>query len=317
LIDKEKILGLSFAEVRELIIDVLKNRPANSVKKDSLSTEILRRLGVDIRREARKKFEYRVLRAVEVLKKKGIIKEYKSKNVRLKLNDIHEFSLFKKPNLDPPLTQAGEATLERDHDEEDFDTEIRIPDFPDEITEDENADDDEVDLTSGEKYVDGITDPEMERLLKIFLDANRTDTEPSGRDNPNVGQYSNLLQEIKEYFDKDVRVQAQLAPNRIALIVKTNSGKIVLLINLDEVRGEAAISSIIPYLEDANLDVVRLCSTCHFMGSLSVEESQGQLYFSVKDALLISKVDRVGIIKRIEEMISESIKIDEIIDRYL
>ena len=317
LIDKDKILRLSFTEIQEIVIDILKNRSANSIKKDSLSTQILRGLGIDIRREARKKFEYRVLEVVEILKEKGTIKEYKSKNVRLKLNDIHEFTLFNEPEGGAPCAQRGEATVDQDHDEGDFDTEIGIPDLPDEVSEDEKEDDDEIDMSSRETSANGMTDPEIERLLGIFLGTNGAESGLSGRNNLNKGQYSNLLQEIKEHYDKDTNIRVQLAPNKIALNVRTSSGHIALLINLDEVRGEIAIRSLIPYLENANLEILRLFSTGNYIGSLGVEESEGQFYFSVKDSVLTPKVDSAEIIKRIDQIISESIKIDEIIDKYL
>jgi hypothetical protein len=317
LIDKENILALGFTDIQGLIIGILTKRPAHSIKKDNLSTQILRYLGIDIRREARKKFESRVLKVVEILKEKGIIKEYKSKNVRLKLSNIHKDILFKEPEEDAASILTKEAIPDQDHEEGDFDTETGIPELPDEVSEDEIEDDNEIDKSSGEISAGGMADREMERLLGIFLGTNGAGAGPSGGNNLIKGKYSNLLQEIKEHYDKNANVQVELAPHKLALRVRTSSGHIVVLINLDEAREEMAVKSLIPHLENANLEILRLFSTCNYVGSLSVEESQGQFYFSVKDTVLISRADCAEIIKRIDQIILESINIDEIIDKYL
>lgn len=317
MIDKEKIFDLGLKDIQGFIIKILKERSANSIKKDNLSTQILRGLEIDIRREARKKFEYRVLDAVEILKEKRIIKEYRSKNVRLKLNNIHEFTLFKKPEGDAPPAQPEEATVDKDHDEGDFDMETGIPDLPDEALEDDKEDDEERDYSSEETSGDSLIDPEIERLLEIFLDTNGAKTGPADMSNLVEGPYSNLLQNIKEHYDKNVNVQMQLAPNKLALSIRTSSGHIVLLINLDEVMGEIAVRSLIPYLENANLDILRLFSTSNYIGVLGVEEQRGQLFFSIKDSIPALQVPCAEIIMRIDLIISESIQIDEIIDRYL
>jgi len=78
--------------LQSAIIDVLKNRPGHSIAVKSLTKEVLKNLNIQTRAGPRLEFEKRVRRASGVLKKKGLIEEYKSKNLRMKLIDNGENS---------------------------------------------------------------------------------------------------------------------------------------------------------------------------------------------------------------------------------
>lgn len=316
MIEKQNILSLHYEDIQGLIVDVLKKRPAYSVKKASLATEILRGLEIDIRREARKIFESRVFEVVEMLKEKGIIKEYVSKNVRLKLKDIHEYPLFRMPEGKTPGRQSDETAADLADDEADFDTAAEIPDLPDEVYEDEKEDT-ETDLTSGGIPFGGIIDPETNRLLEIFLEKDGSDVKEGGRTNISGGKPPDLLQEIKAHYEQDRNIKIVLESDKLLLKVTTTSGHIDLVINFLEETGTVDIKSYIPYLGDARREVGQLFWGSGYKGELSVIGWRDQEFFSIADSMLVSKVSFRDVIERIDRVIFESAQVDKIIDKYL
>jgi hypothetical protein len=76
------------SEISNAIIHILKNRPNNSCKIGSISTEVLRKFGVITRGNPRIEFEKRVLQCVNVLITKDQIEKYNTqKNRRIRLSE--------------------------------------------------------------------------------------------------------------------------------------------------------------------------------------------------------------------------------------
>lgn len=251
-----------------------------------------------------------------MLKEKGIIKEYVSKNVRLKLKDIHEYPLFRMPEGKTPGRQSDETAADLADDEADFDTAAEIPDLPDEVYEDEKEDT-ETDLTSGGIPFGGIIDPETNRLLEIFLEKDGSDVKEGGRTNISGGKPPDLLQEIKAHYEQDRNIKIVLESDKLLLKVTTTSGHIDLVINFLEETGTVDIKSYIPYLGDARREVGQLFWGSGYKGELSVIGWRDQEFFSIADSMLVSKVSFRDVIERIDRVIFESAQVDKIIDKYL
>ena len=75
----------SARSIQEAVVRVLVNRSNNSIAVKSLAEAVSRELGLRFRGAARAKVLNRINRNIGVLKRKGTIKEYKAKNVRVKL----------------------------------------------------------------------------------------------------------------------------------------------------------------------------------------------------------------------------------------
>jgi len=76
------------------IVRFLEKCPNRSCTLKSLTTRVLRELEVRTRGNPRLEFEKRVMRGLEVLKRKELVEEYKSKNRRIRLVDNYEKSLL-------------------------------------------------------------------------------------------------------------------------------------------------------------------------------------------------------------------------------
>jgi hypothetical protein len=78
-------IRLNNQRLGEIIIDTLKTRPNYSCKQDALVTFVLRHMGIVSRGRPRHIFESKVLRVLYSLEQDGLVRIYKSKNIRVKL----------------------------------------------------------------------------------------------------------------------------------------------------------------------------------------------------------------------------------------
>lgn len=76
---------ITAGEIQDAIIQALRNRPNLSCTLHSLTTRVLKELGVMTRGKPREAFERRTMRSVSILEKRGQIETYKAKNRRLRL----------------------------------------------------------------------------------------------------------------------------------------------------------------------------------------------------------------------------------------
>jgi len=76
---------VSSAEIQEAIIHALSKCPNQSCTMDSLTSRVLKEVGVLTRGNPRKVFERRVMRAVNALEEQGVVQKYKAKNNRVRL----------------------------------------------------------------------------------------------------------------------------------------------------------------------------------------------------------------------------------------
>jgi superfamily I DNA and/or RNA helicase/very-short-patch-repair endonuclease len=90
-VDKRKyeniddLIRLKNERLCEITIETLKTRPNYSCKKDSLTTLILKHIGVQSRGKPRHILDLKVMRVLTQMEEDGLIKIYKSKNVRVRL----------------------------------------------------------------------------------------------------------------------------------------------------------------------------------------------------------------------------------------
>ena len=75
------------AEIQKAIVQALSKCPNCSCTEDSLTTRVLRELGIRTAGQPRKKFEARVRRSVNALAKRGVVEKYRAKNQRVRLCD--------------------------------------------------------------------------------------------------------------------------------------------------------------------------------------------------------------------------------------
>ena len=72
-------------DIQQAITNSLKKCPNNSCTLKSLTSRVLKEIGILTRGNPRFEFERRVMRNLGAMKRKGFIEEYKSKNKRLRL----------------------------------------------------------------------------------------------------------------------------------------------------------------------------------------------------------------------------------------
>jgi hypothetical protein len=82
---KKRPETLSARTIQQAIVAVLHDCPNNTCSEKSITSRVLKELGVITRGNPRAEFEKRVKRNVGTLKRKGIVEEYKAKNKRLRL----------------------------------------------------------------------------------------------------------------------------------------------------------------------------------------------------------------------------------------
>ncbi len=76
---------VSAAEIGAAILGVLRNCPNQSCKRDSITTLVLRELGILTRGRPRERFERRIKRKLKVLEERGDVESYRAKNERIRL----------------------------------------------------------------------------------------------------------------------------------------------------------------------------------------------------------------------------------------
>lgn len=74
-------------DMQQAIIAILQRRPNCSIALKALTKEVCKELSIITRGNPRKELDKRIRRSVGVLKRKQIVKEYKARNVRIKLVD--------------------------------------------------------------------------------------------------------------------------------------------------------------------------------------------------------------------------------------
>ena len=77
--------GITAAEIQDAILSVLSKCPNQSCTLNSVTTRVLKEVGVITRGSPRLQFERRVRRSIDSLEKRGSIEKYKAKNRRIRL----------------------------------------------------------------------------------------------------------------------------------------------------------------------------------------------------------------------------------------
>lgn len=86
---------LSPRTIQQAIVAALENCPNNTCTEKTITSRVLKQLGVITRGNPRAEFEKRVKRNVGTLKRKGLVEEYKAKNKRLRLlHRAQDLTLF-------------------------------------------------------------------------------------------------------------------------------------------------------------------------------------------------------------------------------
>jgi len=81
---KKSLDNISSVEIRHAIISALKKCPNHSCTIKSITSRVLKELGIITRGNPRMEFERRVLRNIGILKQNGRVEEYRAKNRRLR-----------------------------------------------------------------------------------------------------------------------------------------------------------------------------------------------------------------------------------------
>ena len=92
-------LDFSREQIRQLIVDVLEQRPNNSVKKDALVSEIFRHMGVRSSGWTRLQFTNQVMLEVQWLARQKVLKRYTVKNNRGRLTEFYRTQLLLTSNM--------------------------------------------------------------------------------------------------------------------------------------------------------------------------------------------------------------------------
>jgi hypothetical protein len=81
-------------DIQNAIVQVLQKSPNHTCTLKSLTSRVLKQLGVLTRGNPRLAFEKRVMRNLGALKRKELVEEYKAKNKRIRLVVSHRESLL-------------------------------------------------------------------------------------------------------------------------------------------------------------------------------------------------------------------------------
>jgi len=323
-IEKEKVLSMTSKQLQDQIIFTLEHR--ESFRKKNLPTEVLKHMRVDIRRTTRAKFERRIFRALNPLISNHVIKEYKTKKefgkeyIRIKLAKDYENKLLylrsERPYLKPQaknLDLNGKENLDDIVDSSFIEREL--PDLPDE----EFMEDEEVIIENKDEDLESDTNTDRDSLLGIFLAETPDIDEEHSKDKSEIpdAQQGYLLESLRESYDKKENIETVISFRELKLKVKTDSGYIIVVINLYGVKKEIIVRSFIPFLEEAIIDILKHFSHIDYLGTLCIEEFQNQDFFSIRGTINITKYSKSEIISIIDQIIFESLKLEEIIDRHL
>lgn len=82
-----KLLTIELPEIQQTILNVLANCPNQSCTTDSITTRVLKDLGINTRGKPRNEFHKKVSKALGTLIRKNKVENYKSKNERIRLQD--------------------------------------------------------------------------------------------------------------------------------------------------------------------------------------------------------------------------------------
>lgn len=82
---KHRVNAVDVMEIQDAIIQALSKCPNRSCTMHSLTSRVLKELGILTRGNPRKIFEKRVMHALEALEAKGVVQKYKAKNNRVRL----------------------------------------------------------------------------------------------------------------------------------------------------------------------------------------------------------------------------------------
>jgi hypothetical protein len=114
-------LDFSREQIRQLIVEVLEQRPNNSVKKDELVAEILRHIGIRTSGWPRLQFTSQVMLEVQWLARQKVLKRYRVKNNRVRLTDFYRSQFILASNLSETAPQSG-SVIEADEEGDPNDT---------------------------------------------------------------------------------------------------------------------------------------------------------------------------------------------------
>jgi hypothetical protein len=320
---KAKILGISSQDLQNLIIQILEHR--KTIRKNKLSDAVLKHMKVDIRRSTREKFERKTFRALKSLVTNNIIREFKNRKdlgdeyIRVKLTPNYENRLSFPKSRRERISKFEDRDINSIEPIDDvLDSEVferELPDLPDSDFDD----DEEESVIEAEDDFSESKHEEKDDLLKVFLGKN-SDMEENDLDDkskPLGVQQKHLLQSLKESFDGNENIETYMSFAELRLKISTTSGYIVVLINSLGAKKEIIIRSFIPYFEEAIIDILRLLSHVDYQGTLCIEEFQNQDFFSIRETVDLTKYSHNEIIAIIEQLIYESVKLEEVIDRHL
>lgn len=81
----KRLLSMTNREFGGLVCNMLRDSPNRSAKRDDLTPRLCKHLSLDLRGNLRAQFNQKALWALSHLKKKGLVKEYRAKNIRIRL----------------------------------------------------------------------------------------------------------------------------------------------------------------------------------------------------------------------------------------
>ena len=85
--EHRKLETIESSEIQQTILNVLANCPNQSCTLDSIGTRVLKELGVNTRGKPRDEFVKRVSKSLGILTRKSKVEQYKSKNMRIRLQE--------------------------------------------------------------------------------------------------------------------------------------------------------------------------------------------------------------------------------------
>lgn len=331
---KYDFLKMSHQALKEAILLTFTKDSSKSFKKDNLLSEVLRLLRVITRESPRKRFGKKLNHALQALKNQDIVEEYSTKkNKRLRIIDHQKAEMILRQNLLGINANTREPEAQAEMINEYIGIEkskyisavdddplndliekkkIRIPDLPEENYNKQEQEGAEIDEASEISFEENS---EKNRLISIFT---------GEKNNSNVNdlvherrkEEGEILQDLNEIFARRDWINTEVFHRGLILKVALNNEYINLSINFVGLKKDVIIKAFVPYFEEALTDILTLYSRADYIGSVCIEDYLNQPFFVIKRSIDLLKFSLEDLVAMIDQIISESMDVLKVIERY-
>lgn len=302
------------SELRVAMILTLLKCPNHACATKHFPAKILHLLKVRTNRSPKEEFSDKVKKQVNWLATKGIIKNYKSTNDRVKLESSYKYFLENSlPHVMKTITTDNdiadnpsakkELVVEGFEKEEIFDMDdlgTRIPDLPPDVNDSDVVEFENVDT---EKRSDEADNDDF--IEKLFKDPeknsnnashSRKDFAEPGGDFKKGTEILNLFEYIKTEFQDMKDVEIDQSARALAIYFRDGSNIIPLNISYSSLNNELLVKALINCRPEAAVNILRNWPNLLHSAWLCIEKYNGKEFYVVQSKVDLNRFDNENII---------------------